>query len=157
MKNTMVIVLLAFAATLTTVAQERKPRQEQRAEEIASQRTEHMAEALGLSEDQKEQVYALNLERAERMIASRQERQARMAEMQAERKITLQRLDEILTAEQRDLLRKQLAERKDRMKIMRNSDRAHRPDGKRNRRQTDETGVHKQSGDKNAAGTPQEE
>lgn len=70
-------------------------------EERATRMTERMAQQLSLSEQQKKEIYAINLERAQKRMA---EQEAQKAEMQAKReqmKAEEQKVLEVLTEEQR--------------------------------------------------------
>jgi Tfp pilus assembly major pilin PilA len=64
-----------------------------------------MTEELGLSEDQKQKIYQINLENAEKRQAQRdamQEKQkSKRTEMQAQNKARNERMEAILTSEQK--------------------------------------------------------
>jgi len=112
MRNAALITLLISAMTFTAFGQEhRTPRQSRSAEEIAKTRTDQLTESLGLNEKQQKEVYALNLERAEKMKAVRKDRLASGEEMREEMKADRERLDKILTEEQRETLKQQQADR----------------------------------------------
>ena len=159
MKNTALVALLISGVVFSAAAQERGHRTPKTAAEIAQLRTDRMTEQLTLTEDQQQKVYALNLENAEKMTAERDARTARMKEMRKARaakmkerrakiKASQERLNEILTAEQRETLKQQHADRAEKMKMRKGhwdgrarGDRAKR--GKRNiykfHRKTDST------------------
>jgi Spy/CpxP family protein refolding chaperone len=91
--------LLVFTSLSVAAQQERKelPNPEERAKKM----TERMASDLQLSEDQKEQVLAINLENAKKRQAEIEkemaERKARMEEMKAQN----EKIKSVLTEEQR--------------------------------------------------------
>lgn len=91
--------LLAFTSLQLAAQQERKP--QPNPEERAKKATERMATELDLSEEQKNQILALNLDQAKKRQAEMEqkaaERKARMEEMKAHR----EQIDAILTEEQR--------------------------------------------------------
>ena len=83
-------------------------------EERASRMTERMAQELQLSEQQKKEIYAINLERAQKRMA---EQEAQKAEMQARReqmKSEEQKVLEVLTVEQRQKWEEIKLEQRDR-------------------------------------------
>ncbi|GAB3230847.1 DUF4890 domain-containing protein [Algoriphagus aestuariicola] len=90
--------LLVFTSLQLAAQQERKP--QPNPEERAKKITERMAMELGLSEDQKSQILALNLDQAKKRQAEMEqeaaERTARMEEMKTHR----EQIDAILTEEQ---------------------------------------------------------
>jgi len=117
MRNVAFITLLISAMAFTALGQEhRAPRQPKSAEEIAKMRTDELTESLGLSKEQQKEVYALNLERAEKMKAAREDRTARGAKMREEMKADRERLNQILTEEQREILKQQQADRAEKFK-----------------------------------------
>jgi len=73
----------------------------QRAERI----TIKMTEELGLSKDQKQKIYQINLENAEKRQAQRdamqEEQKSKRTEMQAQNKARNERMEAILTSEQK--------------------------------------------------------
>ncbi|RQP17294.1 MAG: hypothetical protein EAS52_09165 [Parapedobacter sp.] len=117
MRNVAFITLLISAMAFTALGQEhRAPRQPKSAEEIAKMRTDELTESLGLSKEQQKEVYALNLERAEKIKAAREDRTARGAKMREEMKADRERLNQILTEEQREILKQQQADRAEKFK-----------------------------------------
>ncbi|GGC28704.1 hypothetical protein GCM10011386_20900 [Parapedobacter defluvii] len=117
MRNVAFITLLISAMAFTALGQEhRAPRQPKSAEEIAKIRTDELTESLGLSKEQQKEVYALNLERAEKIKAAREDRTARGAKMREEMKADRERLNQILTEEQREILKQQQADRAEKFK-----------------------------------------
>ena len=127
-KNTALIALLVSGITAT--AQEQQPRAPKSAEQIAQMRTERLTERLALNDAQQQAVYALSLEDAKKMQEIRKERAARVAEARKARKTQLderrsamkatqERLNEILTDEQRQVLKQHQVERAEKMKSMR--------------------------------------
>ncbi|PPL02174.1 hypothetical protein [Parapedobacter indicus] len=112
MRNAALITLLISAITFTAFGQEhRVHRQSKSAEEIAKTRTDQLTESLGLNEKQQKEVYALNLERAEKIKTARKDRLARGEAMRDEMKADRERLNSILTEEQREMLKQQQADR----------------------------------------------
>lgn len=137
MKNVALITVLVSGVIFSATAQDRSHRQVKDAAEIAKQRTERLTNQLGLSEDQQQEVYALNLENAEQMKAAREARAARMVElkkareekveaMRTQRRAEHERLTNILTEEQREKLAQDRSERMQK----RNEMRSHRNEGK---------------------------
>lgn len=137
MKNAVLVTLLISGIAFSAIAQEHGPRTSKNAEEIAKMRTDRLTEQLTLTEDQQKAVYALSLENAKKMQAAYEERAARSTEMRnarvakmeerrAEMKASQERLNEILTEEQREVLKQQQADRAEKMKTMRDA----RKDGK---------------------------
>ena len=114
MKHTTVFTALLILGTIGAAsAQQHQQRPVKTADEIARRQTDRMTASLGLDDQQQEAVYALNLQRAEKAKASRAELREKMAQIRADRQTDKQRLDEILTEEQRGKLQEQLAARKD--------------------------------------------
>lgn len=101
-------MLLVFMTGITAFAQETKTKERPTAEERAQKQTEMMAEKLELSDAQKAQILAINLENAKKREA---EMEARKAEMEARReemkmmreemKAQDEAIKEVLTEEQR--------------------------------------------------------
>lgn len=94
--------------SLSSIAQQRGGGERPSAEQRATRMTEKMAEELSLTNDQKKQILAINLEHAKKRdqdrVAQEKENEARRAEMDA-RKAEMKKQDElikaILTDEQR--------------------------------------------------------
>lgn len=90
---------MAFTSLGVTAQQQQKtpPTPEERAQKM----TDRMAEKLELSEEQKKEIYGINLENATKrqkeMEAQKAERQAKQAEMKAQE----ERIKNVLTEEQR--------------------------------------------------------
>jgi protein CpxP len=74
---------------------------EQRAEKM----TTKMTEELGLSEDQKQKIYQINLENAQKRQAQREvmqeEQKAKRAAMQAQNKVQNEQIEAVLTPDQK--------------------------------------------------------
>ncbi|MBN7809582.1 DUF4890 domain-containing protein [Algoriphagus sp. H41] len=91
--------LMAFTSLQLAAQQEKRP--QPNPEERAKKATERMAAELDLSEEQKNQILALNLDQAKKrqaeMEAQAAERKAKMQEMKAHQ----EKVDAILTEEQR--------------------------------------------------------
>ncbi len=145
MKNVALITLLISGIAFSAIAQDRGARSTKSAEEIAQMRTDRLTEQLTLTKDQQQAVYALSLENASKMQAEHKERAKRADEMRkartammderrAEMKASQERLNEILTNEQREVLKQQQAERAEKMKSMRDADKNGKFKGDRPRR-----------------------
>lgn len=108
MKKLILVAALVCMATLGAFAQQQRRGETATPEERAQRQTERMAEQLQLSETQKAQILAINLEHAKKRQA---EMEARKAEMDAKReemkamreemKAQDEQIKEILTEEQR--------------------------------------------------------
>ena len=91
-------------------------------EDMAKKRTAHLDNIVNLSEEQKTQVYALTLENAQKVQGKKEEARKDREEMRQNFKAHQEAMNNILTAEQQELLKeKRFAARKD-----------HQPRGKRN-------------------------
>lgn len=148
MRNLLTTALLIGAIGLSASAQERRgERPERTPEEVATQRTQHLTTQLGLTTEQQEAVYGLQLEEATRqreLIGTRRNaaaeaRQARgeVMKQQRERQAALQQqLDEILTEEQRETLTAQRAERREAMREVRENRQGNRGKSERGSRRS---------------------
>lgn len=132
MRNAVFVTFLISGMAFSAMAQERGPRVTKNVEEIAQMRTDRLTEKLALTEDQQKAVYTLSLDNAKKMQAAHEERAARSAEMRnartakmeerrAEMKASRKRLNEILTDEQREVLKQQQTARAEKMKPMRDA------------------------------------
>ncbi|MBN3581423.1 DUF4890 domain-containing protein [Algoriphagus aestuarii] len=108
MKNLTIAMLLVLLTGITAMAQDTKTKERPTPEERAQKQTEMMAKQLELSEDQKAQILAINLENAKKregeMEARKAEMDARREEMKAlreEMKSQDEAIKEVLTEEQR--------------------------------------------------------
>lgn len=112
MKKLVLAVLMAGLVSYAGMAQERRSGRERgerpTPEKMAEKRSQMMKEKLGLSDEQYNKVYAINLEEAKTMQgkfeAKRKEREANREvmkkEMEANRKAYNQKLEKVLTPEQ---------------------------------------------------------
>ena len=91
--------LLAF--TSLNVAAQQEKRQQPNPEERAKKVTEKMATELELSEDQKAQILALNLDHAKQRQAEMEREKAEREAQRAEMKAHQEKVNSILTEEQR--------------------------------------------------------
>jgi protein CpxP len=96
--------MLIFATVLTLLsldlsAQIRRKMPD--AEENARVLTERLAYRLNLSEEQKKEVLAINLENAKKRALEREKRQAEMEARRDEMKVQEERLKQVLTEDQR--------------------------------------------------------
>jgi periplasmic protein CpxP/Spy len=71
------------------------------AEEIAQKMTDRMSEKLSLSEDQKKQIYAINLENAKKRKKEMEEQKAIREQKRAEMKSQDEKIQNVLTEAQR--------------------------------------------------------
>mgnify|MGYP006193199511 CR=1 FL=1 len=113
MKNWILGVALLTMISVGAQAQQQQ-RKTATPEERASRMTERMAQELQLSEQQKKEIYAINLERAQKRMA---EQEVQKAEMQARReqmKSEEQKVLEVLTVEQRQKWEEIKLEQRDR-------------------------------------------
>lgn len=108
MKKLTMALLLVLMAGVTAFAQETKTKERPTAEERAQKQTDMMAEKLELSDSQKAQILAINLENAKKreaeMEARKAEMEARKEQMQAMKeglKAQDEAIKEVLTEEQR--------------------------------------------------------
>ncbi|MEC3879782.1 Spy/CpxP family protein refolding chaperone [Parapedobacter sp. 10938] len=145
MKNAVLITLLLSGMAFSAFAQERERRTLKSAEEIAQMRTDRLTEELTLSEEQQRAVYELSLEDAKKMQAERKDRRAQseatreeratqMGERREAMKASQERLNKVLTGEQREILKQQQAERAEKMKSMRDRRQNGKSRGERTRR-----------------------
>src|SRR5690606_2817432 len=81
-------------------------------EEIALQKTDHLDEKLTLSEGQRAEMYALQLDYAKRTATHREEMKKRQAEWHEDMKNTQKRIGAILTPEQQEQLKERYAQRR---------------------------------------------
>lgn len=162
MRNAVLVTLFISAMAFSAMAQERGPRAAKKAEDMAQMRTDRLTERLALTEDQQNAVYALSLENAKRMQAIHEERAARSAEMRnartakmeerrAELRASQERLNEILTDEQREVLKQQQTDRAEKMRTMRDAQKASRFKGDRSKKGN--RGFHKKSDSKSTPET----
>lgn len=119
MKRISLLLVAVFALTFASLAQERGQRSFD-PEKMAERQTEELTEALGLSEEQQEQVLALNTEVAENMQAMRKEmqdedmdRETMREKMQEIRDEQNAKLKEILTEAQYEKYEEYLEERRE--------------------------------------------
>lgn len=108
MKKLTIALMLVLMAGAAAFAQEAKTKERPTPEERAQKQTEMMAKQLELSEAQKAEILAINLENAKKreaeMEAKRAEMDARRAEMSARReemKAQDEAIKKVLTEEQR--------------------------------------------------------
>lgn len=119
MKRISLLLVAVFALSFASLAQERGQRSFD-PEKMAERQTEELTEALGLSEEQQEQVLALNTEVAENMQAMRKEmqdedmdRETMREKMQEIRDEQNAKLKEILTEAQYEKYEEYLEERRE--------------------------------------------
>lgn len=128
MKKVFTLAALFTGISLATFAQERietkrpihkdrKPRMEKKfdrrtPEEIALQQTDHLHEKLTLSDGQRSEIYALQLEYAKRTATHREEMKKKQAERHEDMKNTQKWIGAILTPEQQEQLKESYAQRR---------------------------------------------
>lgn len=111
MKKVMILMFLAFAG-LTTFAQ--RPDNNATPEQRAERQTTRLTESLKLTEDQKKQVYALNLDRAKEMDALRGAENPDREKMRASMDKFNTDLAKVLTPEQQEKYKELAAEMRNR-------------------------------------------
>ncbi|WP_297337318.1 DUF4890 domain-containing protein [Algoriphagus sp.] len=101
MKNWMIATGLLLLISISSMAQQRNRQERPDPETRAKMMTERMVEQLGLNEEQKAKILAINLENAQKreakMAEQKAEREARRTQMQDQEK----QIMEVLTEEQR--------------------------------------------------------
>lgn len=101
MKNWMIATGLLLMISVSSMAQQRKMQERPDPETRAKMMTDRMTEQLGLNEEQKAKILAINLENAQKreakMAEQKAEREARRIQMQDQEK----QIMEVLTEEQR--------------------------------------------------------
>jgi Spy/CpxP family protein refolding chaperone len=104
MKKLLLIAML-FTIGFAAMAQKGGQRGSATPEERAERITNKMAEELSLSDDQKKQIYQINLEHAKKrqaeMDARKAEMKAKRAEMEADMKVQNQEIEALLTEDQK--------------------------------------------------------
>jgi len=113
MKKSGLIIACFLFLSASLFAQERKRISP---EERAKLRSERIAEQLELSQEQKAQVYALNLKEAEAGKKAREERKQKVIAMRDSRRNYQKALEEILTPEQAKKWEELKAQRRDEIK-----------------------------------------
>ena len=109
----LIATFFSFLAICAQAQNERRSNKRMTPEQIAERTTERMAEELKLSEDQKNKVYALQLEKATRNLEEmKTQRERRKAAHLEEQK----KLDAILTPEQKAQLEAKRTELKEKRK-----------------------------------------
>jgi periplasmic protein CpxP/Spy len=100
------IFTMTFAGAFAQRGQGSRQKESMTPEQRAEKMTMKMSDELGLSEDQKQKIYEINLENAEKRQAQREameeERNAKRAEMQAQMKKQNEEIEAVLTPEQKD-------------------------------------------------------
>ena len=100
MKKLMLSAALLLSVAAAGFAQEKRDQKPKSAEEIARLHTDKLAEKLSLSAEQKEQVYALNLEPTQQFPAPHKEHMPAMKDLREVRQAEEAKLLELLTPEQ---------------------------------------------------------
>ncbi|SMD42596.1 protein of unknown function [Aquiflexum balticum DSM 16537] len=105
MKKLIMIAAIFMMTYAGAFAQRGQQKEMQSPEQRAEKMTAKMTEELGLSEDQKQKIYQINLENAKKRQEQREsmqaEREAKRAEMQAQAKAQNDQIEAILTPEQK--------------------------------------------------------
>lgn len=97
-KLLLVAVIFSFVAIDAMAQRAERPGRKITPEKIAERAAERISKSLSLSEAQKEEVYALHLERA---TQNAKEMKARREKMRAERQAMQEKLEALLTPEQK--------------------------------------------------------
>lgn len=99
------IFMMTYAGAFAQRGQGSQQKEPMTPEQRAEKMTMKMTEELGLSEDQKQKIYKINLENSQKREAQRaameQERKANRSEMQAQAKAQNEQIEAILTPEQK--------------------------------------------------------
>lgn len=101
MKNWMIATGLLLMISVSSIAQQKRGQDRPDPEQRAKMITERMAEQLGLSEEQKAKILAINLENAQQREAQMAERKAKMEARKDQAKNQDEAINEVLTEEQR--------------------------------------------------------
>lgn len=104
--KTLAIITLMMSASLSFAQGERSESKNDKltVTEKAEKRTEKMTELLSLSEEQKEQVYQINIKHIENMDALKIERELLHQKIKSAKDITKSELDAVLSDEQKAIL-----------------------------------------------------
>ncbi|PRD57277.1 hypothetical protein C5749_08795 [Sphingobacterium gobiense] len=113
------ISLATFAqeekGTRRPITKDRKPRMEKKIqrtpEEIAKLKMEHLDKYLKFTDAQRSEVYAIQLEQAIQAVAHREEMKNLHDKKREDIKDSREKMSEILTTEQKELLKKSYAQR----------------------------------------------
>src|SRR5690554_3210321 len=97
-KLLLIIAAVSFLNLSAEAQQERKTRDRATPEKVAEKMTERMSNELGLSEEQKKEVYAVHLESASKRA---EEMKAQREKMKANQKAKQEKLEAILSPEQK--------------------------------------------------------
>jgi Spy/CpxP family protein refolding chaperone len=101
MKKLTIAMLLVFMTGITAFAQDTKTKERPTPEERAQKQTEMMAKQLELSEAQKTEILAINVENAKKREAEMEARKAEMDSRREEMKAQDEAIKQVLTEEQR--------------------------------------------------------
>ncbi|MEN2280830.1 DUF4890 domain-containing protein [Algoriphagus sp. SE2] len=101
MKKLTIAMLLVFLAGITAFAQETRKKERPSPEERAQKQTEMMAKQLELSETQKAEILAINLENAKKREAEMEARKSEMDSRREQMKEQDEAIKKVLTEEQR--------------------------------------------------------
>ncbi|HLS94467.1 hypothetical protein BC792_11464 [Sphingobacterium allocomposti] len=129
MKKTLFLAVLLGGFSLTTMAQESKVQDsdakkerrhvrherkiaERSPEEIAKLKTDRLDETLKFTDAQRQEVYAIQLDQAKRQVAHRDEMRKLHSEWRKEAKGSREKLHEVLTPEQQQLMKEKFADNK---------------------------------------------
>jgi len=112
-KLLLIIAAFSFIHLGAEAQQERKARERITPEKVAEKMTERMTEELDLSEEQKKEVYALQLENATKRA---EEMKVQWEKMKANQEAQQEKLEAILTPEQKALWEAKKAELREKRK-----------------------------------------
>jgi Spy/CpxP family protein refolding chaperone len=101
MKKLTIAMLLVFMTGITAFAQNTKTKERPTPEERAQKQTEMMAKQLELTEAQKIEILAINMENAKKREVEMEARKAEMEARRVEMKAQDEAIKQVLTEEQR--------------------------------------------------------
>lgn len=120
MKKIILAALLLTGITAGSYAQERPERTKKTPEEKAQIMTDHMAKKLALSEQQKTEIYKINLDRAKDMEKTRaqasEDRKKAFSEQKKKFEASDEKINKILNSEQKKAYAELKSQRQEKMK-----------------------------------------
>jgi periplasmic protein CpxP/Spy len=123
MKKTLLITIIFSLSIVTVFAQRGAEREKMTPEKRAERMTENLSEKLGLSEDQKNRIYQINLDYAKQREAEMEARRAEMKvqreEMRMKNQEQEEKVKEVLNENQREIFTELKDKRQERMENVR--------------------------------------
>jgi periplasmic protein CpxP/Spy len=102
----LIMIAIIFSLSFTAFGQRGQQREMSTPEQRAERMTNRMAEQLDLTEEQKQEIYNINLQNAQKRQVEMEERKAEMesrrAEMKSQNESQKQQIEAILTPEQKE-------------------------------------------------------